>query len=87
MFDWLADVGGLIRAVLSIGQVIMYPFTAYELQSILLWMLVRIVPSIHQNRQINKADRREEDFLEKYGEKSDDPKRKKLLNVFLQDQN
>ena len=48
-------------------------------------MLVRVVPSIHQNRWINKADRREEDFLDKYGEKNNDPKRNNLLKVFLQD--
>ena len=50
LFDWLADIGGLIRAVLALGQIIMYPFSTYELQSLLLWMLVRVVPSIHQNR-------------------------------------
>ena len=31
LFDWLADIGGLTRAVFIIGQIIVTPFSIFQL--------------------------------------------------------
>ena len=85
MFDWLADIGGLTRAVLVIGQILVTPFSIFELRSVLAELLVRIVPSTKMLTMEDKSEFRKQDFYSKYGDqKQTDPKRKTLLKHLLQ---
>ena len=43
--DWLAEVGGLVRAIFIIGQGMMGPYAKYHLNALLAWLLVRVVPT------------------------------------------
>ena len=42
--DWLGDCGGLIDALIIIGQIIANPFAVIALKSKLAWLLVRYHP-------------------------------------------
>ena len=85
MFDWLADIGGLTRAVFIIGQILVTPFSIFELRSVLAELLVRIVPSKKMMTMEDKSQFRKQDFYSKYGDqKQKDPKRKTLLKHLLQ---
>ena len=85
MFDWLADIGGLTRAVFIIGQILVTPFSIFELRSVLAELLVRIVPSTKMVAMEDKSQFRKQDFYSKYGnQKQADPKRKTLLKHLLQ---
>ena len=85
MFDWLADIGGLTRAVFIIGQILVTPFSIFELRSVLAELLVRIVPSKKMMTMEDKSQFRKHDFYSKYGDqKQKDPKRKTLLKHLLQ---
>ena len=85
MFDWLADIGGLTRAVFIIGQILVTPFSIFELRSVLAELLVRIVPSTKMVTMEDKSKFRKQDFYSKYGDQNQiDPKRKTLLKHLLQ---
>ena len=45
ILEWLAEVGGLIRAFITIGQILVRPIANYHLNAMLAWLLVRVVPS------------------------------------------
>ena len=85
MFDLLANIGGLTRAVFIIGQILVTPFSILELRSILADFLVRIVPSTKIVAMKDKSQFIKQGFYSKYGDqKQKDPKRKTLLKHLLQ---
>ena len=89
--DWLGDFGGLVEGLFFIGAILIENYSAYALESKLAWLLVRFVPSSNQNNfKLKKADDakyKEVKFVERYGDKPWDPRRKQLLNNLVHDFN
>ena len=88
IFEWLADIGGMSRAVFAVGNVLMGPLTAFQLHSLMAQFLVRVIPSSNQK---NNKECRENDFYSKYGVDGftydkDQERKKELLKTLQKDQ-
>ena len=84
VFDTLSEIGGLIRAVFTLGKILVNPFSIYALQSQLAQGLVKLMPSTRANAKKQKLDgeTRKEAFMEKYFKKDNN---KMLMQNLIKD--
>ena len=51
--DALGDIGGFVRAIVLISNILLLPFTTFNLKSFLLTIMFRLVPSRESQDQEN----------------------------------
>ena len=68
MFDTLSDIGGLTRALFTLGKILVNPFSVYALRSQLAQVLIKLMPSTRVNAKKEKkgGKARRKDFMVKY---------------------
>ena len=79
-----------MEGLFFIGAILIENYSAYALESKLAWLLVRFVPSTNTNFKLKKeedAKYKEIKFVERYGDKPSDPRRKQLLHNLVHDFN
>ena len=75
LLDWLGDWGGLLDSLYFLADILVSPFSAFMMKSKLTQLLVKIFPSESTLNEISKK----EDYISKYFDSPDDPKRTKIL--------
>ena len=56
LFDTLSEIGGLTRAVFTLGKILVNPFSIYALQSQLAQVLIKLMPSTRANAKKEKMN-------------------------------